>query len=342
MIATTHVGSLPRGDVLTPLLLARDKGEPYDPIAFDELVQSAVDDAVAVGVFQAGGLDHFHDLGLGLGRHGDFRLVPERDFQTEVDAHVFDAALAVDLAHVVVDVAAFAAQMHALAQIAGDEAGAEVSIRRELVEVVRILIVVDAAATEQDERREADAITEGVDEVQAHARTIEVGALVLAGLDDVAEQRELPAKAGRTVLTVDDLESAAVVASQSRSLARVIGEQLGVLEQIAAHEAEIRRGGQLRRRGLVGSRRFAGGCAARIRRRCAVVRRRGARIGRRSGVGVGWRSTGILGKRRTRKGDGNHGRNEKLPLHGCLSVGNLGPPAHADYARPRTLCAVHQ
>lgn len=47
MIATTHVGSLPRGDVLTPLLLARDKGEAYDTDAFDTAVQAAVDEAVA-------------------------------------------------------------------------------------------------------------------------------------------------------------------------------------------------------------------------------------------------------------------------------------------------------
>ncbi len=46
-IATTHVGSLPRGDRLTPLLLARDHGEPYDAAAFDTEVQAAVDDAVA-------------------------------------------------------------------------------------------------------------------------------------------------------------------------------------------------------------------------------------------------------------------------------------------------------
>lgn len=46
-IATTHVGSLPRGDRLTPLLLARDHGEPYDAAAFDAEVQAAVDDAVA-------------------------------------------------------------------------------------------------------------------------------------------------------------------------------------------------------------------------------------------------------------------------------------------------------
>ncbi|MBC2667587.1 cobalamin-independent methionine synthase II family protein [Novosphingobium piscinae] len=47
MIATTHVGSLPRGDVLTPLLLARDKGEPYDAAQFDAVVGAAVDTAVA-------------------------------------------------------------------------------------------------------------------------------------------------------------------------------------------------------------------------------------------------------------------------------------------------------
>ncbi|MFW2851954.1 cobalamin-independent methionine synthase II family protein [Sphingomonas sp. TX0543] len=46
-IATTHVGSLPRGPELTPLLLARDKGEPYDAEAFDTVVQAAVTQAVS-------------------------------------------------------------------------------------------------------------------------------------------------------------------------------------------------------------------------------------------------------------------------------------------------------
>lgn len=45
-IRTTHVGSLPRGDELTPLLLARDKGEPYDAADFDAKVSAAVDEAV--------------------------------------------------------------------------------------------------------------------------------------------------------------------------------------------------------------------------------------------------------------------------------------------------------
>ena len=49
-IATSHVGSLPRGPELTPLLLARDAGEPYDAEAFDMVVQTAVDAAVAAQV----------------------------------------------------------------------------------------------------------------------------------------------------------------------------------------------------------------------------------------------------------------------------------------------------
>ncbi len=47
MIETTHVGSLPRGDTLTPLLLARDAGKPYDAEAFDATVQAAVNNALA-------------------------------------------------------------------------------------------------------------------------------------------------------------------------------------------------------------------------------------------------------------------------------------------------------
>lgn len=46
MIKTTHVGSLPRGEELVPLLLARDKGEPYDAAEFDAKVQAAIDEAV--------------------------------------------------------------------------------------------------------------------------------------------------------------------------------------------------------------------------------------------------------------------------------------------------------
>jgi 5-methyltetrahydropteroyltriglutamate--homocysteine methyltransferase len=46
-VLTTHVGSLPRGNDLIPLLLARDQGKPYDAAAFERLTQAAVDEAVA-------------------------------------------------------------------------------------------------------------------------------------------------------------------------------------------------------------------------------------------------------------------------------------------------------
>lgn len=46
MIKASHVGSLPRGEQLVPLLLARDKGEPYDAKEFDRIVQEAVTEAV--------------------------------------------------------------------------------------------------------------------------------------------------------------------------------------------------------------------------------------------------------------------------------------------------------
>ncbi len=46
MIKTSHVGSLPRGEQLVPLLLARDHGEPYDAEEFDRVVQQAVTEAV--------------------------------------------------------------------------------------------------------------------------------------------------------------------------------------------------------------------------------------------------------------------------------------------------------
>jgi 5-methyltetrahydropteroyltriglutamate--homocysteine methyltransferase len=46
MIATTHVGSLPRNNELVPLLLARDRGEAYDATEFDRTVQAAINAAV--------------------------------------------------------------------------------------------------------------------------------------------------------------------------------------------------------------------------------------------------------------------------------------------------------
>ena len=62
-ILTTHVGSLPRGNELVPLLLARDHGQPYDAAAFEHLAQAAVDDAVAKQ--QAAGVSIVSDGELG-------------------------------------------------------------------------------------------------------------------------------------------------------------------------------------------------------------------------------------------------------------------------------------
>lgn len=63
MIDTTHVGSLPRGPELVPLLLARDKGEAYDEAEFDRVVQAAVDEGVRLQV--ANGVSIVSDGELG-------------------------------------------------------------------------------------------------------------------------------------------------------------------------------------------------------------------------------------------------------------------------------------
>lgn len=40
-IETTLVGSLPRNDQLAALLIAKDRGKPYDSVGFERVVQSA-------------------------------------------------------------------------------------------------------------------------------------------------------------------------------------------------------------------------------------------------------------------------------------------------------------
>ena len=62
-IETTHVGSLPRGDRLVPLLLARDRGENYNEADFDSAVQAAVADAVDLQI--AAGVSIVSDGELG-------------------------------------------------------------------------------------------------------------------------------------------------------------------------------------------------------------------------------------------------------------------------------------
>lgn len=62
MIVTTHVGSLPRSDVLTAPLLAKDNGEAYNGSLFDVPVHAAMRCGLnskpgksAIGLFQKGG-----------------------------------------------------------------------------------------------------------------------------------------------------------------------------------------------------------------------------------------------------------------------------------------------
>lgn len=58
-ILTTHAGSLPRGEALGALLIARDHGEPIDRAAFDRALDAALDDIVAKQV--ASGIDVVSD-----------------------------------------------------------------------------------------------------------------------------------------------------------------------------------------------------------------------------------------------------------------------------------------
>ncbi|WP_114952828.1 cobalamin-independent methionine synthase II family protein [Sphingosinicella terrae] len=83
MIRTTHVGSLPRGSELTPLLLARDHGEPYDSEEFDRVVQEAVDDAVARQV--AAGVSIVSDGELGKVGYSTYMIERLEGFGGHID-----------------------------------------------------------------------------------------------------------------------------------------------------------------------------------------------------------------------------------------------------------------
>jgi 5-methyltetrahydropteroyltriglutamate--homocysteine methyltransferase len=45
-VLTTHMGGLPRADVLTDLATAKDMGQPYDRYAYRARVQDGVQEAV--------------------------------------------------------------------------------------------------------------------------------------------------------------------------------------------------------------------------------------------------------------------------------------------------------
>lgn len=82
-IKTTHVGSLPRGDELTPLLLARDKGEPYDAAEFDRVVSAAVDEAVCQQV--AAGVSIVSDGELGKVGYSTYMIERLSGFGGHID-----------------------------------------------------------------------------------------------------------------------------------------------------------------------------------------------------------------------------------------------------------------
>lgn len=82
-ISTTHVGSMPRGEALTPLLLARDSGKPYDPEEFDRTVSSAIDDVVA---FQLDvGVDLISDGELGKVGYSTYMIERLSGFGGHID-----------------------------------------------------------------------------------------------------------------------------------------------------------------------------------------------------------------------------------------------------------------
>src|SRR3974390_3636142 len=58
-ILTTHVGSLPRSDAVTAMLLAKERGESVEPDAFRRVIREAVAQTVAREV--ATGIDVVSD-----------------------------------------------------------------------------------------------------------------------------------------------------------------------------------------------------------------------------------------------------------------------------------------
>lgn len=82
-IATTHVGSMPRGPELTELLLARDAGKPYDAAEFDRAVSDAVNRSVA---FQRdGGVDIVSDGEMGKVGYSTYMIERLSGFGGHID-----------------------------------------------------------------------------------------------------------------------------------------------------------------------------------------------------------------------------------------------------------------
>jgi len=82
-IHTTHVGSMPRGEDLTPLLRARDAGEAYDAEEFDAKVSAAVDRAVMKQV--ESGIDVVSDGEIGKIGYSTYMIERLSGFGGHVD-----------------------------------------------------------------------------------------------------------------------------------------------------------------------------------------------------------------------------------------------------------------
>jgi 5-methyltetrahydropteroyltriglutamate--homocysteine methyltransferase len=82
-IRTTHVGSLPRGEELTPLLKARDSGQPYDAAEFDQKVSASVDHAVKMQV--ESGVDIVSDGEIGKIGYSTYMIERLSGFGGHVD-----------------------------------------------------------------------------------------------------------------------------------------------------------------------------------------------------------------------------------------------------------------
>lgn len=82
-IKTTHVGSMPRGEELTPLLRARDAGDPYDAAEFDTKVSAAVDRAVAKQI--ESGVDVISDGEIGKIGYSTYMIERLSGFGGHVD-----------------------------------------------------------------------------------------------------------------------------------------------------------------------------------------------------------------------------------------------------------------
>ncbi|MBO9695031.1 MAG: cobalamin-independent methionine synthase II family protein [Sphingopyxis sp.] len=74
---------MPRGEALTPLLLARDAGQPYDADAFDRAVSAAVEDVVAFQV--AAGVDIVSDGELGKVGYSTYMIERLSGFGGHID-----------------------------------------------------------------------------------------------------------------------------------------------------------------------------------------------------------------------------------------------------------------